>query len=97
MTEENKIKVKGINERIDRLKELIKNCYNNSERARLDNEIKKCREEIAAIKDLDKKPMKTVTRIDDPTVLERKNRNNVINVGTGSIKKLGGGNFSISL
>ena len=98
MTQENQKKVDKINEKIDALKKTIKECYNNNERAKLDSEIKKCRAEIEAIKESERKPMKTVARLDDPTMLDRKSKpGNPVANNSGSIRKLGGGNFSVSL
>lgn len=95
LSKEAQEKVDELNERIDRMKAIIKTCYNNNERARLDGEIKKCRAEIEEVKRAELKPMKGVTRIDDPTALDRNVKNN--SVPMGSIRRSTGGTFSVNI
>lgn len=96
MTPANQRKINSLNKTIEALTETIKQTFSNTEKAKLDGEIKKCREQIEAIKNSEREPLKMVTRIDDPTALDRK-ENNKKGLTTGSIKGLGSGNFSISL
>jgi chromosome segregation ATPase len=96
MTPTNQKKIDKLNAQIEALKESIAHTYSNGERAKLDGEIKNCRAQIEAIKDSEREPLKMNIRIDDPTVLDRK-ENTKSRIGTGSIKGLGGGNFSVSL
>ena len=96
MTPANQKKIDSLNATIEALTETIKQTFSNSEKAKLDGEIKKCREQIKAIKESEREPLKMVTRIDDPTVLDRKESSKK-GLTSGSIRGLGGGNFSISL
>lgn len=96
MTQANQRKIDSLNTTIEALTETIKQTFSNTEKAKLDGEIKKCREQIEAIKNSEREPLKMVARIDDPTALDRK-ENNKKGLTTGSIRGLGGGNFSISL
>lgn len=96
MKKETQEKIDSLNKKINVLKESIANCYDNSERARLDSEIKKCRKEIDELNKSELKPCKVATKIDAPTVLDNNHRRAAVGPG-GTINKLGGGNFSINI
>ena len=96
MKKETEMKIEALNNKINAIKETISKCYDNSERARLDSEIKKCRKEIDELNRSELEPTKVVAKIDSPTILES-NHTKAITNRSGSISKLGGGNFSVSL
>lgn len=95
MTKENQAKIDAINEKIEFIQKKISDTYDNSERAMLDCEIKKCMKEIDAIKLSEKEKPEAILRIDDPTFLDRKQRPAI--GPKGGIKKLGSGGFSFTI
>lgn len=95
MTQENQERIDNINLKIDAIKKQISKVFDNTERARLDCEVKKYMKEIEEIKKSEKKKPETVLRIDDPTFLDRKAKGN--KGPAGNINSLGGRNYSVNI
>ena len=96
MKKENEEKIKVLNARINRYEASIKRSFDNTERARLDGEIRKCKAEIQKIKDSEREAPQVVHRIDDPTILESEEPGFSTN-RSGSIKNLNNGNYAVMI